>query len=104
MSPNRAIPLSTAGAVTGGGDPRPLWDTWFVWPGFYRSEQAAFYPIEYRHYSEYLATSRHQGRYASLLEYSDSPMPVADDHVIKHVNPDQLPGPDEVARDLDVGF
>lgn len=75
---------------TGGTEPRPLWDTWFIWPGFYRSEQAAFYPVEYGHYREYLATSRHQGRYANLLEYSDSPMPVLDDHIVNYINSEKM--------------
>jgi hypothetical protein len=55
--------------------PIPRWDSWYLWPGMYESEQAAKYPLERAHYVEYLKNS-HQGRYQYLLPPSDQPMSI----------------------------
>jgi hypothetical protein len=52
--------------------PKPRWDNWYLWPGFYNSEQASMFPIEKGHYKDFLV-NRTQGRYAFLKDQQDSP-------------------------------
>jgi ankyrin repeat protein len=55
-----------------GTNPRPMWDTWYLWPGFYQSEQAAMYPKEREFFAQYVAETQSTGRYKNLLPISDS--------------------------------
>jgi len=56
-----------------GQNPRPLWESWFLWPGFYNSEQSFMFPKERTFYTEFLK-NRNTGRYKNFLELSDSPV------------------------------
>jgi ankyrin repeat protein len=56
-----------------GEEPLPIWDSWYLWPGFYRSEQGALYPKEAELHRQFEANAK-EGRYRHLLPPSDAPV------------------------------
>jgi ankyrin repeat protein len=56
-----------------GEEPLPIWDSWYLWPGFYRSEQGALYPKEAELHRQFEANMK-EGRYRHLLRPSDAPV------------------------------
>jgi ankyrin repeat protein len=76
-----------------GTTPRPLWDTWTVWPGKFNGVQDEPYAGE-QPYIERFARNRHRGRYRHLPELSFAPVQTAfgnfDAQVFQNTKVDQL--------------
>ncbi|HEX4922795.1 MAG TPA: hypothetical protein VFV50_01875, partial [Bdellovibrionales bacterium] len=52
--------------------PRPNWDTWFIWPGFFESEQGTLFPLEKKGMESFKRNAK-LPRYRHLLPLADSP-------------------------------